>query len=91
MVQELRRIVDRPCRPFYTARSIPEQPLGFTWEDEFHVFFRRFSTFDAFLIVPDFGTGRGHHPEKRELGRVVGNDIPRSVQQIQIAVDCPTC
>jgi hypothetical protein len=91
MVQELWRVIDRPCRPFYTARRIPEQPLCFTREDEFHVLFRRFSTFNAFMIVPDFGTRRSHHSEKRELGRVVGYDIPSSVQQIQIAVDCPAC
>ena len=67
MIQELRRIVDCPCRPLYTARRVSKQSLGLTGEDQLHVLVRGFSTFDALLIVPDLRTRRRHHPEKREL------------------------
>jgi len=43
VIQELRWIIDRPCRPLDLASLVPNRPLGFRREDDLQVLVRRFT------------------------------------------------
>ena len=43
VIQELRWIIDRPCRPLDLASLVPNRPLGFRRENDLQVLVRRFT------------------------------------------------
>lgn len=45
---------------------------------------------NALLVVPDLATGRRHHPDEREVGWIVGDDVPCTFEQVELVEDRPT-
>lgn len=45
---------------------------------------------DRLLVVKDLHAGAGHHAQQGDGGRVVDNDVPSPVEQVNLVKDCPS-
>lgn len=48
-------------------------------------------TSDRLLVVPDFITRTGNHAKQRNRGWVIHDEVPRSVVEIDLVEDGPSC